>query len=178
MGTKNQLTRKDLEVLYKYTDLLQKKVPNAMKKAIMAVYEYAADDPYLSQKVWQRKRALLQAEKTHELFATAGVSKLEIAHKLKELMEAENPVVYKGQISKDENGNIVTVPDHQTQIRAVGYAANILGLEQKQQTADLSRQPRNLIVIVEDETSARRRVAQANERQVKQESYTVTGEDE
>ena len=178
MGSK--LTKKDLDVLYEYAHLQQEKVPYAMKRAIMKVYGYSVDDPYLAQKVWSRKKALLKSERVHELFLTAGVDKLEVAHKIKELMDAENPIIYKGQISTDENGDPITIPDLRTQLAATGLAANVLGLQQKQTSVDLSKRQSNLIVIVEDKKSARERIEQAVQatKAVVQESYTVEEETE
>jgi hypothetical protein len=174
------LTKKDYEVLNEFANQLSivKDGGLALKKAIMKVYDYKENDKYLAQKIAQRRKSLVKTQKYDELFALVGVDKPYIAAKLKQLMEAENPVVYRGKVSKDEKGNVVTVPDNRVQLQATALAANIVGLIQKGTSIDLSREQNNLIVFVEDEESARRTIEENLRKQseIIKKSYKVEAE--
>jgi len=173
----SKLTKKDYEVLEKYVDFAKAGAPEeALKKAIIAVYDYSLTDPNLSSKVWSRKKNIVKTEKLAELFALAGVDKLKVANKLSELLEAKSTIVFHGKIMKNEDGSNVEIPDNRTQLSAATLASNILGINQKNQTVDISRQINNLVVFMEDVDSARKRVASDEQaKEVIQEDYKVTG---
>lgn len=178
----SRLTVKDMLVVNEYTKNLQiiKDGALALKKAIIKVYGYDENDPNLAQKVWQKKKNLTKTDRMAELFACAGVDKPYLASKLKQLLEAESPVIYRGQISKDKEGNSIIIPDNRVQLQALSLLANILGVVQKGTSVDLSKEVNNLIVFVEDETSARRRVEEdvSRQQEIIQKSYTVEEEEE
>lgn len=172
-----KLNSNDYKVLERYAKLLEMGVANPMKKAIIEVYEYDKDDPSLPQKVWQRKRRLAKTEKLNELFAVAGVDKLKIAAKIASLMDAETPVVFHGKVMKDEKDEIVTVPELKVQLAAVTLASNIMGITQKQKSTDIGQQVNNLVVFIEDEKDARKRIAEEDAaHEVIKKSYEIKDE--
>ena len=172
----SKLTKKDYEVLEEYTVQTQNGEPEkALRNAIIKVYNYDLTDPNLASKIWQRKKNIVKTDKMAELFAMAGVDKLAVASKIASLLDAKTPVVFHGKVQKDEDGNAVEVPDNRVQLSAATLASNILGINQKQQAVDISKQINNLIVLLEDPESARKRViAEKQENEVIQEDYKVT----
>ena len=169
----------DFIILDKYTELAKTGISDPLGKAIVAICKYDPKDKWLPQKVWQKKQRLKKWEKANEVFGLVGIDKLKVATKLKELMDAEAPVVFHGKVMKDEDGKTVKVPDLKVQLATTALASNILGITQKQKSVDIERQVNNLIVFVEDKESARKRIREEDQaHEVIKKSYEVKDETE
>lgn len=144
--------------------------------AIMSIYGYKDGDPYLSAKVSHVKKNVLRTP-IAKVFESAGVDKVTVAAKLKELLEAEDYMYQGGKVVTGSDGNPIKRKDFKTQLSATALVANILGLLQKGASVDVHKQTNNLIVMVEDEVSARARVDEDTKRnEIISKSYRVEGD--
>jgi hypothetical protein len=124
----------------------------------MKAYGYSETDPYLSNKISLIKKRVLKMS-VARVMESAGIDKMTVATKLKALMDADATIVYNGQISKDKDGNVVKIPDNRIRLAATTLVSNMMGLIPNGPTADIHKQTtNNLIVFIEDEVSARKRV--------------------
>jgi len=173
---KKDVKIKDMLILDRYADLLKEDPVNALKRAIMEVYEYGEGDKYLSSKVSQIKKRL-HVVPLADVCAAQGITKHTIAAKVRELMDANDPVIYQGKVALDEKEKPLTTPNRRAQVQGTQMAANMLGLIQRGQPVEIDQQTVNFMVIMETEEDARKRVAKDDaEHETVTKSYEVKEE--
>lgn len=150
-------------------------------KAIMRAYGYSKDEKDLSQKIYQAKKTILKKAELQEILSSIGIDNVTVGRGLRQLIDADKPIIYRGRLAKDEKGNTIELPDWGARYNGLKLAADMLGMVQKQQSFDIVRQQNNLIVYVESEKDAKKRVHESKEKQqsveVGNEAYSVEGKD-
>ena len=150
-------------------------------KAIMKAYGYNGDEKDLSQKIYQAKKTILRKAELQEILASIGIDNVTVGRGLHDLIDANKPVIYRGRLMKDDSNKTIELPDWNARYNGLKLAADMLGMVQKQQAFDIVRQQNNLIVYVENERDAKKRIHEAEQRkktvEVGNEAYEVEGED-
>jgi len=164
---RGRMTSKDLQVIERAVRYAEAREHRPFRKAIMEIYGYTPDDPYLASKVSRIKRKLEGRLRDSEVFDIHRIDKFRIAAKLDQLLDAKQKVV--------RNGKVVTeIEDNRTQLDALKIAANILGLSQRKGGIDIGKQVNNIIVQMESVEDARKRVkAAVSENEYIEKNYTV-----